>query len=139
MCQVVKLKFNVPRTIALINDPKNESVFRQLGIDETVSSTKVIMERIQVEMPSHPLLHLLDLRQYGLEVVELKVQANAPAVGKRLRELPLPAESVILLIFNKTNGAVVPTSETQLEAEDDVIAVTRSESEDLIRAIFTEQ
>ena len=56
-----------------------------------------------------------------------------------MRELPLPAESVILLIFNKTNGAVVPTSETQLEAEDDVIAVTRSESEDLIRAIFTEQ
>ena len=139
VCQVVKLKFKVPRTIALINDPKNESVFRQLGIDETVSSTKVILERIQVEMPSHPLLHLLALRQYGLEVVELKVQADAPVVGKRLRELPLPAESVILLIFNKTNGAVVPTSETQLEAEDDVIAVTRSESEDLIRAIFTEQ
>ena len=74
VCQVVKLKFKVPRTIALINDPKNESVFRQLGIDETVSSTKVILERIQVEMPSHPLLHLLALRQYGLEVVELKVQ-----------------------------------------------------------------
>lgn len=139
VCQVVKLKFNVRRTIALIKDPKNESIFRKLGIEETVSSTKVIMERIQLEMPSHPPLHLMDLRQYGLEVVEFKIPSDAPSVGKRLHELSLPPQSVVSLIISKAKGAIIPTGDTQLEAEDEVIAVTRAETEDQLRAQFTGQ
>ena len=137
VCQVAKLKFGVPRTIARINNPKNETIFKKLGIDETVSSTKIIMERIQMEMPSHPLLHLLDIRSYGLEIVEMKIPKDAEAVGKRLKDLELPPHSVIPLIISATRGAIVPTSDTVLEAEDEVMAVTKAEAEDLLRAQFT--
>src|SRR3972149_6109368 len=43
-CQVAKHKFNVPRTIARIGNPQNEMLFKKLGIDVTVSSTKIILE-----------------------------------------------------------------------------------------------
>lgn len=137
VCQVAKLKFNVPRTIARINNPKNELIFRKLGIGETVSSTQVIMERIQSELPSHPLLHLLDLRQYGLELVDIKLSKGSTAVGKRLRDLKLPASSVVPLIISKRLGVLVPNGDTVLEDEDEVVAVTRTETEDALRAQFT--
>ena len=138
VCQVAKVKFQVPRAIARINNPKNEGIFKRLGIDETVSSTQVIMERIQMEMPNHPMLHLLDVRAHGLEVVELKIPAGARSVGRRLREIVLPAQSVIPLIISPTKGPVVPTGDTIIEADAEVMAVTKTESEDQLRLLFTE-
>ena len=137
VCQVAKLKFNTPRTIARINNPKNEQIFRKLGIDETVSSTQVIMERIQSELPSHPLLHLLNLHRSGLEIVDIKIPKGASSVGKHLRDLQLPVSSVVPLIISTTKGALVPNGDTVLEVDDEVVAVTKAESEDALRAQFT--
>ena len=134
VCQVAKLKFSAPRTIARINDPRNELIFKKLGIDETVSSTKLIMEHIQSELPSHPLIHLLDFRSYGLEIVEFKLSHDAAAVGKRLRDLQLPPSSIVPLVICKTRGAIVPTGDTLLEEDDEIIAVTKAETEEALRA-----
>src|SRR5512136_2459721 len=57
-CQVAKYKYNVPRTIARIRNPKNEALFKKLGVDVTVSTTDIILEAIEREVPTHPLTHL---------------------------------------------------------------------------------
>ena len=135
-CQVAKHKFNVPRTIARINNPKNESLFKKLGIDVTVSSTNLILEHIAEEVPTHPLIHLLTLTGRNLEVIEIKVPADSAAVGKRIRELDLPPQSVIALMVGKW-GAIVPTRNTILEPEAQLIAVTRIEAKEALREAIT--
>ena len=70
VCQLAKAKFNVRRTIARINNPKNEGIFRLLGVDVTVSHTDIILSQIEERIDSHPLLHLMRVRDAGLEVVE---------------------------------------------------------------------
>lgn len=132
-CQVAKHMFKVPRTIARISNPKNEKLFKKLGIDVTVSSTSIILEHIQEEVPTHPLVHLLTLKGGGLEIVELKIPENSPAVGKRLKEIAVPPDGVICLMIGKS-GALVPTGDTIMEAEAQVIAVTRPEAEEALRA-----
>src|SRR3970282_1763868 len=87
--QVAKVKFNVPRTVARINNPKNEEIFKRLGIDTTVSATAAILAQIEQELPTHPLIPLLTLSG-GLEIVGLKVQPSSAVVGKRIKELLLP-------------------------------------------------
>ncbi|MGH9201889.1 MAG: potassium channel family protein, partial [Vicinamibacterales bacterium] len=57
-CQVAKVKFSVPRTIARINNPKNEAIFKRLGIDTTVSATAAILAQIEQELPTHHLIPL---------------------------------------------------------------------------------
>ena len=42
-CQVAKHKFNVPRTVARLRNPQREVLFKKLGIDVTVSSTKILL------------------------------------------------------------------------------------------------
>jgi trk system potassium uptake protein TrkA len=132
-CQVAKHKFNVPRTIARINNPKNEALFKKLGIDVTVSSTNLILEHIEEEVPTHPLVHLLTLKGGGLEIVEVKVPADSPAVGKRMKDIAFPPDSVVCLVIGKW-GAQVPTGNTILEAEAQVVAVTKPEAEGALRA-----
>ncbi len=136
-CQVAKHKFNVPRTIARVRNPRNEAIFKKLGIDVTVSSTNIILEHIEHEVPSHPLMHLLTISEGGLGIVEVKIPDGSASVGKTIKELSLPPESILSLIIRKERKPIVPTSNTILEAEDQVIAVTPPESEEALRAALT--
>lgn len=76
VCQVAKHKFDVARTIARINNPKNEKILRKLGIDVTVSSTELILSQIERVIPAQRLVHLLSLRSVGVNFVELVVPAE---------------------------------------------------------------
>ncbi len=133
-CQVAKHKFNVPFTIARIRNPKNETIFKKLGIDATVSSTNIILEYIEQEVPTHPLTHLLTIRDKGMEIVEVKIPAESTTVGKPVKELPLPPESILSLVIRKHQKRLIPRANTILQAEDQIIAVTTPESEDALRA-----
>jgi len=132
-CQIAKHKFNVPRTIARISNPKNETIFKKLGIDVTVSSTNIILEDIEEEVPTHPLTHLLDIREKGLEVVEVKIPPKSPTIGKKVKELSLPEGSTLTLIIPQQGKPKVPTANTVLQAEDQIIAVTTTETEETLR------
>jgi len=61
ICQLAKVKCGAPRVIARVNNPKNEIVFKTLGIDETISSTRVLMGVIEQELPSGGFMPLMPL------------------------------------------------------------------------------
>ena len=136
-CQVAKHKFNVPRTIARITNPKNETIFKMLGIDATVSSTNLILAHIEQELPSHPVIPLLKLKSGTLEVVEVKIPPGSKVVGKKLSDFRLPKGSAVLLVIGKDKGPRIPTVETVLEAEDEVVVITSAENEEAMRSILS--
>ena len=132
-CQVAKHKFNVPQTIARLSNPKNETIFKKLGIDITVSSTNIILESIEEAVPTHPLTHLLDIGDAGLEIVEVKIPPEATTIGKKVKELSLPEGTILSLIIRKQQKPHVPTANTVIQAEDQIIAATTPESEEELR------
>ncbi|MBI4295144.1 MAG: NAD-binding protein [Chloroflexi bacterium] len=136
-CQVAKHKFKVPRTIARISNPENEKIFQMLGIEVTVSSTNLILENIEREVPTHPLTHLQTLRQEGLELVEIKIPASSPVIGKQIRDLKLPPDSLLSLIIPHGKRPLVPTEDSVLQPDDHVLAVTQPDSEAELRAALT--
>ena len=133
-CQVAKHKFNVPRTVARIRNPQNETIFKKLGVDVTISSTNVILERIEEEVPTHPLTHLLAIEDSGQEIVEIKIPPEATTVGKSVRELSIPPGSKLALFIREGGRNRVPTLNTVLRAGDRIIAITTPESEEALRA-----
>jgi trk system potassium uptake protein len=135
--QMAKKKFDVGRTIARINNPKNEEIFKLLGIDATVSSTDIIMAQIEQELPSTALVHLLRLKQANLEVVEAHVTDRSRIVGRKLGDVQLPANSCVLLVIRSGN-TLVPNGDTTLRSGDEVIALTKVEHEGALRTIFSE-
>ncbi len=136
-CQVARHVFNVPRMVARINNPKNELIFRKLGIDSTVSATSAIMAHIEQELPTHPMISLVHLRR-GFEIVEVRIPEDAVVVGKTIREVLLPQHSIIWGVVDAAGDPKTPTAETVLHAGDEVVAVTLQESEEALRAALTE-
>jgi trk system potassium uptake protein TrkA len=132
-CQVAKHKFNVPRVIARIRNPRNEILFKELGIDVTISSTTVILEQIAEQVPAHPLIHLHEFKDKGLEIVDLTIPRDAATAGKLLKELTLPAGAMVLLVIRKAQHPLVPDTTTVLMADDQVIAVVEPVLEGALR------
>ena len=131
-CQVAKHRFNVPRTIAMVIDPKNEKIFSRLGVDFAVSVTNILLEHIAEEIPTHRLTRLLDLRG-NLEIVEVKISETSRAAGKVLGELSLPPDSNLILVIRNGQKPQIPTEETVLETGDRIIALTPNENEESLR------
>ena len=90
ICQMAKHHFDVPRTIARVNNPKNEALFRHLGVDEIISPTRMILGSIEQDIPVHELLHLAALGEGELELIEAHLQAGSPAIGKAPQDLSDP-------------------------------------------------
>ncbi len=132
-CQLAKHKFNVPRTISRISNPQNEAIFKRLGIDDTIISTNIILEHIEQEVPTHPLTHLLNIKERGLELVEIRIPVESATVGKTVKALSLPPDIMLSLIISKDRKLQVPTADTIIQAEDQVIAVTPPEAEEALR------
>jgi trk system potassium uptake protein TrkA len=121
-----------PRTIARVKDPKNESVMRRLGVDATVSATTVILTLIEEQISRHPAVHLMTLREAGIELMEFIIPADSPAVGTAVGALALPAAvSVPLLV--RGGQALRPADATPLQAEDTVIALLPIDVEPVVR------
>lgn len=136
VCQVARHKFNVGRTIARVNNPKNQRIFRRLGIDVTISSTELILSQIEQVIPSESLLHLLTLRGVGVSFIELEIPEDSPALGRRLKELGIPDDSILPLLIRSGTQVVIPYGDTVLEPGDKVIAVSSEASEDTLRRIL---
>ena len=85
VCQVAKEKYLCDRIIARVNNPRNHDHFRLLGIQPAVSATDLILRLIEHEVPRYGLVHLLALEEERLEIIELEVSADAPAVGETRR------------------------------------------------------
>ena len=136
VCQMAKQKFHVGRTIARVNNPKNEQLFRLLGIDVTVSQTNYILNLIEQSIPERSFVHLLSLRHADLAIIEAKIVESSVVAHQSINEIDLPVDSVIVAI---SRGAhlIVPTPTTELLPHDDIIAVTHRQQEDELRRLLT--
>jgi trk system potassium uptake protein TrkA len=135
ICQLSKEKYDVPKVIARVNDPRNQAHFDLLGISPTVSATRGLMALIEHEVPEHELVHLLELRKENLEIVEVLIDQGAPAAGKRVESLELPEGSRLISIMRNGRSEIAVGS-TQLEPGDQVLAILQPGKEDELRRVL---
>jgi trk system potassium uptake protein len=135
ICQMAKKRFKVGRTIARLNNPKHTEIFQRLGIDITVSPTRAILSLIEAELPSSRFVPLMTLKSAGLEIIEMRIPAESPIVGKMLRDINLPRTGNIALII-RDKQFITPTAETQLMSNDEIFALVNREGEEALRRAF---
>jgi trk system potassium uptake protein TrkA len=128
ICQMAKHHFDVPRTIARVNNPKNEALFKHLGVDELISPTRMILGSIEQDIPVHELLHLAALGEGELELIEAHLQPGSPAIGKASRDIAMPEGCSLFAVIR--DGVATPLRpDTVLGEGDKVIAIGRAECE----------
>jgi trk system potassium uptake protein TrkA len=131
ICQMAKHHFDVPRTIARVNNPKNEELFRHLGVDELISPTRMVLGSIEQDIPVHELLHLGAIDS-ELEIIEAHLQAGSPAVGRSPADLSIP-DGCSLFAVVRDGVATVLRPDSILAVGDKVIAIGRADCEPRLR------
>jgi len=132
ICQMAKARFHVPRTIARVNNPRNDKLFISLGIDVTISPTRTILHMIEAEIPHHTLVPLMTLSRAGLSLVELTVPPDSPASGHILRQLELPSSVNLVLIVRGAEN-ITPTGDTVIRPEDHLFALVTEDGGAILR------
>ena len=136
VCQVAKEKYLCERIIARVNNPRNLSHFKLLGIQPAVSATDLILRLIEHEVPRYGLVHLLALEEERLEIIELEVGSESRVAGVKVSDIDLPDGSLIISVLRGGSG-FVPKADTVIEAGDEVLLVLDPGLEESITAYFS--
>jgi trk system potassium uptake protein TrkA len=132
VCQMAQRRFRVPRQIARVNNPENEELFHLLGISETVASTRIIYSLIDQEVETGESLLLTALKRGNIVIVALDLNGSSPAAGRMIKDVHLPGECVLAAII-RDDHILLPSGTTELRPGDTVIAVTKPESQLVLR------
>ena len=120
---LARFEFNVPRTIARVNNPKNAWLFTpEMGVDVALNQADLMAHLIAEEMSLGDMITLLKLRRGQYSLVENRVDPRAVAAGKALKEIDLPRECVLVAII-RGGELIIPRGETVLEPDDEVLAL----------------
>ena len=122
-CQIAKQTFSVPRTIALVNDPDNEQIFLALGITLVFSATKIIGDLIEGQTAFEEITNQFPAAEGKVNVFELILSENTNVIGKRLRNLELPHNSLIVSII-RDGDVIIPRGDDSLTLNDRLLIVT---------------
>jgi len=119
-----RFEFNVPRTIARINNPKNDWMF-------TTDMVHLILE----EMSMGDMMTLLKLRRGKFSIIEEKLAPQSSLVGVLLEQATLPRDSVILAVMRK-DDILIPHGSLELKAGDELIVLVHGAQLDQLEKIL---
>ncbi|MFA5146897.1 MAG: TrkA family potassium uptake protein [Candidatus Omnitrophota bacterium] len=128
ICQLAKEVFGVRRTVARVNNPKNERIFNELGVDVPVNSTTIIAKIIEEEASFEDFINLMTFKRGKLALVRVDLTSDSPVIDKCVKDVRVPENSVLVSVV-RGESIIVPKGETVLRKGDDIIALTTIENE----------
>ncbi|MFH1613253.1 MAG: NAD-binding protein [bacterium] len=134
--QLSKENFKIARTVTKVNDPQKEQIFYKLGVDVCINSTLLISKIIEEEVSFDDIVNLMTFKRGNLTIVRVDLSDTSPVINKQIKEIEIPENSVIVSIL-RDNNIIIPKGNTFLEVGDDIIALTKIETEkELLKALI---
>ncbi len=136
---LARFEFNVPRTIARVNNPKNAWLFTpEMGVDVALNQADILAHLIAEEMSLGDMMTLLKLKRGEYSLVEEKVFPTAFAAHKQIKDLNLPRECTIVAII-RDHQLIIPHGSTVLEPADEVLALVNGNQLSELAALLARQ
>jgi len=135
VCQIAGRLYQVPRTIALVNDPENEEIFQRLDVSVAISATRVLSTLLGEHAGFEEVAKIVSLAEGNVSVSEFILRESAPAAGKTVKTVELPAEALIGGIV-RDGKVLIPKGGTKLLAGDRLVVIATQESlDDALRCL----
>lgn len=125
ICQIARMNFNIKKTIARVNNPKNTAVFKTLGIDNIVCSTAVIANMIEYELDKEDYRIVNTFERGSMVLTEILIKEGSLWCGKTIKDLILPEECVFVSVL-RGEKVIYPRGDTLLLSDDKVLIVTNN-------------
>ena len=134
---LAKTEFGVPRTVARVNNPKNEWMFDEAwGVDVAVSTPRLMTALVEEAVSIGDLVRIFTFGQGQSTMVEITLPENSPYAGKRVGDVPWPDDSVLVGIIREDHP-IAPSRDDSLEAHDELLFLATPEIEDALEAMLS--
>ena len=133
---IAKTEYGVPRTVARVNNPKNEWMFDEAwGVDVAVSTPRIMTALVEEAVSVGDIVRIFHFQQSDTDILELTLPNDSPTVGKRVGDIAWPQDTALVAIIREQRP-IVPSPDQPLEAGDELLFVAvaemASELEDLL-------
>ncbi|UCG55416.1 MAG: TrkA family potassium uptake protein [Dehalococcoidia bacterium] len=135
ICQLAYYHYQVPKTIARVNNPRNEEIFEHLGgVAHALSVTKIISDLIQEDISVNGIIELIPVNS-TVDIMELVVGKDFRSEGLMIKELGLPKNTIILSIIRE-NRVIRPTVEQPILIGDRLVLAVKREHKATVKDFF---
>lgn len=134
-CQLAKKNFGVKRTISNVNNPKNISIFKTLGVDYATSSTLMLAEVIEQEVDYAGIKTLMKLKSGKVVMNEIMIDRETPICNKPLKDLKMPKDCVLISVI-RGDEVIIPNGYTAIHKGDCIIAIASEIDHEALMKFF---
>ncbi len=121
--------------IAVVERSTYMHLLQHVGIDHAFSPRQVAAREIQSLIETRPVRCLASLAEGAADVYEVRPSANGPATDKALKNVKMPAHSIIAAI-QREDGVMVPGANDTIRVGDTLIAIGPHGTEKEFRRLF---
>jgi trk system potassium uptake protein TrkA len=126
---LAKTEFGVPRTVARVNNPKNEWMFDESwGVDVAVSTPRLMTALIEEAVSIGDLVRIFEFQQGRASMVEITLPDRSEFVGRRIGDVTWPEDTVLVAIIRRQRP-IAPSTDDAMEAGDELLFITTSDQE----------
>ncbi len=123
ICQMAKKLYNVPKTVAKVNNPKNVEALKKLGVDIVVSGTELIIRHLEHEVDNSRIKELIPLNDGKAAVFEVKLPSDYVYDGRELSDIRLP-DGCNIISIQRRDEFIIPRGKTKLMSDDMLLIVS---------------
>ena len=127
---LAKTEFGVPRTVARVNNPKNEWMFDEAwGVDVAVSTPRIMTAMVEEAVSVGDLIRIFTFHHSGADILELTLPAGAPLAGVRVGGVMWPTDTVLACIV-RGDRPIAPSPDDTIEEGDQLLFVTGRDADE---------
>ena len=135
--RLAKTEFGVPRTVARVNNPKNEWMFDEAcGVDVAVSTPRLMTALVEEAVTVGDLVRIFEFRKGSATMVEMTLPGDSPLVGGRVGDTDFPGDTVLVGII-RDQIPIAPSPDDSLEAHDELLFLTTPDAEDDLESLLS--
>lgn len=136
VCQLAKHLYNIKKTIAKVNNPKNEEALKRLGVDIVLNSTDYIASQLEREIDSDRIKELLPLEDGKTSVYEIVPNDNFKRWNIPLAELGIPHTISIITIVREDTEVIIPNGMATIKKGDKLLILAKAKNKSDIFKTF---
>jgi trk system potassium uptake protein TrkA len=134
---LAKTEFAVNRVVARVKDPRNEWLYTEAwGVDVAVSTPRVLAALVEEAVTVGDVVRLMSFRKGAANLTEITLAEDTPWVGRPVRDVPLPRETVLTAIL-RGERVITPSPDEPLEAGDELLFVMHGDVEEDLQEVLS--
>lgn len=134
ICQMAKKMFQVKKTIAKVNNPKNVDTIKRLGADIAISGTENIIKQMEREVDNSRIKELMPINKKAA-VFEVILPENYAYDGKSIADIKLP-DGCNIICITRGEDFLIPRGGTKLLSKDILLIVSYTSAANEVRRML---